>query len=88
MWVVRDFTLQLLDSEDEPITPQDYLEKALECQKGFSDSVEQKNRIRRMLKSFFRDRDCTVMIRPLTNEANLQNLPDMDLEELRGDFVE
>lgn len=88
MWVVRDFTLQLIDAEDEPITPQDYLEKALETQKGFSDSVEQKNRIRRMLKSFFRERDCTVMIRPLTNEANLQNLAEMDLDELRGDFVE
>ena len=28
------------------------------------------------------------MIRPLTNEENLQNLANMDLEELRPDFVE
>ena len=88
MWVVRDFALQLIDAEGEPICPKDYLEIALETQKGFSDSVEQKNRIRRLLKNFFRDRDCCTMIRPLTNEENLQNLPDMDLEELRGDFVE
>jgi hypothetical protein len=30
MWVVRDFTLQLIDSEGESITPKEYLEKALQ----------------------------------------------------------
>jgi uncharacterized membrane protein YheB (UPF0754 family) len=60
----------------------------LELQKGYSDAVEQKNRIRRLLKSFFKERDCQTMIRPLTNEENLQNLAEMDLEELRPDFVE
>lgn len=88
MWVVRDFTLQLVDQENEPITSKDYFEKALELQKGFSDNVEQKNRIRRLLKSFFKDRDCCTMIRPLTNEEDLQNLANMDLDELRADFVE
>ena len=29
MWVVRDFTLQLVDQDSEPITSKDYLEKAL-----------------------------------------------------------
>lgn len=88
MWVVRDFTLQLVDQEGEPLTPKEYLEKALEIQKGFSDSVEQKNRIRRLLKSFFKERDCCTMIRPLTREEDLQNLSNMELDELRGDFVE
>jgi hypothetical protein len=71
MWVVRDFTLRLEDSEGEPITSKEYLEKALDIQKGFSDNVEQKNRIRRLMKSFFKERDCCTMIRPLTNEENL-----------------
>ena len=30
MWVVRDFTLQLVDQEGESITPREYLEKALQ----------------------------------------------------------
>ena len=30
MWVVRDFTLQLVDQEGEAISPKDYFEKALE----------------------------------------------------------
>jgi hypothetical protein len=88
MWVVRDFTLQLVDQEGEPLTSKEYFEKALDCQKGFSDAVEQKNRIRRLLKSFFKDRDCCTMIRPLTNEDELQNLCAMELDDLRADFVE
>jgi hypothetical protein len=88
MWVVRDFALQLVDMEGEPITSKEYLEKALQPQKGFSDGVEQKNRIRRMLKSFFKERDCCTMIRPLTKEENLQSLEKMNLDDLRPEFVE
>lgn len=88
MWVVRDFTLQLVDQEGEPISSKDYLEKALASQKGFSDSIEQKNRIRRLLKSFFTERDCVTMIRPLTDEAKLQTLANTKMSELRPEFVE
>ena len=88
MWVVRDFTLQLVDQEGEQISSKEYLEKALSNQKGFSDSIEQKNRIRRLLKSFFEERDCVTMIRPLTNEERLQNLINIPMEELRPEFVD
>jgi hypothetical protein len=44
---------------------------SLELQKGFSEQIESKNRVRRLLSSFFKDRDCQTMIRPLTNEDNL-----------------
>jgi hypothetical protein len=88
MWVVRDFALQLVDPDGETITSKEYLEKALQPQKGFSDGVEQKNRIRRLLKSFFKERDCCTMIRPLTKEENLQSLEKMSLEDLRPEFVE
>jgi len=55
-WVVRDFALQLISSEGETITPKEYLERALTPEKGFSDDVEEKNRIRRLLTSFFKER--------------------------------
>jgi hypothetical protein len=29
MWVIRDFTLQLTDTDGEPISSKEYLEKAL-----------------------------------------------------------
>ncbi len=88
MWVVRDFTLQLVDADQEPITSKDYLEKALQNQKGFSEAIDKKNRIRRLLKSFFKERDCCTMIRPLTKEDQLQNLADIPLDNLRPEFVE
>ena len=77
-----------MDADQEPITSKEYLEKALGQQKGFSESVESKNRIRRLLKSFFKERDCCTMIRPLTKEDQLQNLAEMDLDQLRPEFVE
>jgi len=88
MWIVRDFILQLIDESGTPITSKEYFEKSLELQKGFSESIEQKNKIRRLLKSFFIDRDCCTMVRPLTKEENLQNLENMQLTELRPEFVE
>lgn len=37
MWVVRDFTLQMVTEEGDKISSRDYLEKALKLQKGFTD---------------------------------------------------
>ena len=88
IWVVRDFTLQLVDNEGEPLTSKEYLEKALTIQKGFSDSVESKNRIRRLLQTFFKERDCFTMVRPLMDEENLQNLDKLDFDKLRPEFFE
>lgn len=50
--------------------------------------MDPKNDIRRFIKMFFRERDCCTMIRPLTNEDELQNLERMELDELRAEFVE
>lgn len=86
LWIVRDFTLQLVDHEGEALLPKDYLEKALAPSKGVSDSTEEKNRIRRMLKSFFAERDCFTMVRPTIQESSLQNLATADLADLRPEF--
>ena len=87
-WVVRDFVLQLVDSDGEPLTSAEYLERALAPQKGYSDAVEEKNRIRRLLKNFFKDRDCFTMVRPTTEEEDLQKLNEKEFEQLRPEFVE
>ena len=88
LWVVRDFSLKLVDTDGEVLTSRDYLEKALQTQKGFSDSVEEKNRIRRLLKDFFKDRDCCTLVRPVSNEADLQNLEEKEEDKLRPEFVQ
>ena len=88
IWVVRDFALRLVDNEGEVLSPKEYLEKALNAQKGFSDTAEEKNRIRRLLKEFFKDRDCCTLIRPISNEGDLQKLETIDQKELRPEFLE
>ena len=88
MWVVRDFSLRLLDLYGNAISSKEYLEQSLALQKGFSDSVDHKNRIRRLIKQVFPDRDCFTMVRPVENEKLLQNLQQMPDEELRPEFVE
>lgn len=67
-WVVRDFALKLEDQGGDAINSKEYLEKALALQKGFTDDVEEKNRIRRLLTTFFRERECFTLIRPCIEE--------------------
>ena len=71
MWIVRDFSLKLLDQYGNNINSKDYLEKALKEQKGSSDTIEKKNRIRRMIVNFFKERDCFTMVRPMEEEKDL-----------------
>lgn len=59
----------------------------MQLQNGISDEVEKRNRIRRLISSFFRDRDCYTLVRPLTDEANLQKLDTTDFSSLRPEFV-
>jgi hypothetical protein len=58
MWVLRDFALQLVDHEGNKITQREYLENSLREQKGTSESILRKNKIRRLIQHFFKDRDC------------------------------
>ncbi|OQR87513.1 guanylate-binding protein [Achlya hypogyna] len=87
LWVVRDFTLQLQDNGKE-ITSKQYLENALKPQAlgGFSADVAARDQIRLLLSDFFRDRDCVTLVRPVEDEAQLRNLPNVPYGELREEF--
>jgi len=87
LWVIRDFSLRLLDTYGNQITQKEYLESAIQQQKGGSDQIETKNRIRRLVKHFFNDRDCFTMVRPVEEERELQNLQQMPDDQLRNEFV-
>jgi hypothetical protein len=77
MWVLRDFALKLVDAQGKSVTPKQYLENALVPQKGTSDSVELKNRVRRTISSVFSDRDCCTLVRPLEDEKAIQVIGSM-----------
>uniref|UniRef100_K3WTL4 PH domain-containing protein n=1 Tax=Globisporangium ultimum (strain ATCC 200006 / CBS 805.95 / DAOM BR144) TaxID=431595 RepID=K3WTL4_GLOUD len=86
MWVVRDFTLQLLDN-GKKISSKQYLENALKPQGGYSDDAVAKDQIRVLLSDFFRQRDCVTLVRPVDDEQKLRTLPKVPYEELRDDRV-
>lgn len=88
LWVLRDFALQLVDPGGNPITTREYLENSLQEQRGTSDNIESKNRIRKMLKHFFKERSCFALIRPTEDEGALQRLQECDERILRPEFVE
>ena len=85
---MRDFSLRLLSQQGDTISSREYLEQSLNEQKGFSDSIILKNRVRRLIKQVFPDRDCFTLVRPVEQEKQLQSLQSMPDAQLRPEFVE
>ena len=87
MWVVRDFALRLQDQFSNDISSKQYLENALKEQKGTSDAVESKNKIRRLIGTYFKEKDCYTMVRPTEQEKDLQNVQSLGDKQLRPEFT-
>ncbi|KAL6574031.1 hypothetical protein OROHE_001573 [Orobanche hederae] len=85
VWLLRDFYLELVE-DNRKITPRDYLEIALRpVQEGGRD-VSAKNEIRESIRALFPDRECFPLVRPLSNENDLQRLDQIPLDKLRPEF--
>lgn len=83
-WVLRDFGLKMEDKNGTPISSKEYLEGALEEQKGNSQTVCHKNRIRRVIRELFKERTCETLILP--TEENPSDLSSGGAT-LRQEFV-
>lgn len=86
VWVIRDFALQLVDADGDPITPTQYLNNALEQTNGYDKNTLERNRIRNMLSTFFPDRVCVTLVRPISDESALQQVDLVPYDDLRDDF--
>jgi len=86
LWVLRDFALALEDENGDPISSKEYLEKALMSQKGSSERVKRKNKIRKTLRDVFPVRDCATLVRPVMDERNLRNMAKLPESQLRPQF--
>ena len=87
LWILRDFALKLEDNEGNVITAKQYLENALMKQKGSSERIEEKNLVRKMIKTYFLERDCFPMVRPVENERELQKLMTLSDNKIRPEFL-
>ncbi|PWA88599.1 guanylate-binding family protein [Artemisia annua] len=85
VWLLRDFYLDLAE-DNRKITPRDYLEIALRPVNGGGRDVTAKNEIRESIRALFPDRDCFTLVRPLTDEAELQRLDQISLDNMRPEF--
>ena len=88
LWLLRDFSLKLEDKNGNVITEKQYLENALRELSGLTNSIEEKNRIRNLIRAYFPERDCFVMVRPTENEEDLQNLQNLPDNKFRKEFLE
>ena len=88
LWLLRDFSLKLEDKEGNVITEKQYLENALEEISGMSTTIEEKNRVRALIRTYFPERDCFVMVRPIEKENDLQNLQNLPDNQFRREFLE
>ena len=90
LWLLRDFSLRLVDKNGKNITEKQYLENALENIKGGenNDIIKEKNRVRTLIRTYFPERDCFVMVRPVEEEKNLQKLQYLSDDQLRVEFLE
>ena len=88
LWLLRDFSLKLEDKEGNIISEKEYLESALENKIGDDEIIQEKNRVKNLIKTYFPDRDCFTMVRPVERESDLQNLQNLPDEFLRKEFLE
>ena len=88
LWLLRDFSLKLEDVNGNTITEKQYLENALMDIKGNSEIIEEKNRVRELIKNYFKEKDLFVMVRPVEEETDLQNLQNLPDDKLRKEFLE
>ncbi|KAL7212996.1 hypothetical protein ACSBR2_015657 [Camellia fascicularis] len=85
VWLLRDFYLDLAE-DNRKITPRDYLELALRPVQGSGRDIASKNEIRESIRALFPDRECFTLVRPLSNENELQRLDQIPMDKLRSEF--
>ena len=83
LWLLRDFSLKLEDKNGNVITEKQYLENALRELSGLTNSIEEKNRVRNLIRAYFPERDCFCMVRPTEDEQDLQNLQNLPTKPKR-----
>ncbi len=88
LWVLRDFSLRLEDVSGKKISAAQYLDNCLELSKGVNEAIEKRNRVRRVIKHFFDNRDCFTLVRPAITEFEMQRLDKLKNSEFRPEFVD
>ena len=87
IWVLRDAFLSQEDLKGNKLSPKEYLENSLKEQKGMSNTIYNKNKIRNNIKKYFPERECIRFVRPVEDESLLKNLDKVSDNNLRKNFL-
>jgi hypothetical protein len=91
LWILRDFILEIKDTQGRIVTAPQYLESALvdvtPAIKGSSRDTQKSYQIRQSLINFFKSRDCLTLVRPVNDESELRNIQHLRDEQIRPDFL-
>lgn len=82
IWVLRDFSLDLKD-----MTPNDYLEKALNISTYLTEEESSKRQSRETIKRTFKERECLVLVAPSSDLKTIKNLEHEKKENIRKEFL-
>ena len=80
-WVLRDFSLDL-----DTFTSTEYLDKCLKRVEGEGSENAKKNSIKDAIKTYFPQRECHPLVRPVFKEDDIKNIQDLEYEDLRPEF--
>lgn len=90
IWLIRDFSLELGSD-----TSQDYMDNILSLvditsldSQGERELALKKNKLRQVITHNFEKRNCFTLPRPVTDEASLRQLGNLDEDKLRPIFVQ
>lgn len=85
LWVVRDFSLELVDADGHPIKQDDYLEQALMPVEGVALD---RNKVRTSIRNYFKHRSCRTLCRPCDNESDLKSINTLPDTALKAEFLD
>lgn len=84
LWIVRDFSLRMVDAQGNACTEQQYMETALEHRDGAPSDA---NDVRRVITTMFPHRHCITIRTPSAEEERVQQLNATPVTDLRIEFV-
>jgi hypothetical protein len=86
LFLLRDFVLNL-EHDGKKISREEYLENALRERPGNHRRSDERNNIRRAIRTLFTHRMCYTMVRPSNNEDDMRKPGGLCLEDIRPQFL-
>ena len=84
--LLRDFFLDL-SLDGQTCTPDQYLENALKLKPGRGRKISDYNEPRECIRSYFPQRKCFTLCKPVDEDAKLRNLDTVDERQIRPEFL-